>query len=256
MIGVGLSVPQVAVRRKPSSGSSGPTVLLDANWATDTIVDDGLVPIADGNPVDVWTMATGGEWTYTTAAVAGASARPIWVAASGVHTAGASAALTTASPVTIPADTDCVIYVVANVAEYGLALALGSTAATGPNLRITGGSTGDTESSQISFGLKPSAFESVIATLSGLYQGQMTVRVRRVSNIWRYAATGVADAAMTVDGVPLTSYSISLDTLLATNGGASLNEFSASGCYIQKLKIWSGTSDPDTAYETANGGTL
>ena len=239
-----------------SAAPSGPTVILDANYATDTIINLADVPISNGEFVKSWTPATGPAFTSALAIAAGATDSPAWVSASGVETLGASAAVTSATPVTIPADADCVIYAVANVAEYGLLLLLGSASTLGPTLRITGGSTGDTESSQITFGLKPSAFESVIATLSGLYQGQMTVRVRRVSGVWRYAATGVADAAMTVDGVPLTSYSISLDTLLATNSGASLNEFAASGNFIQKIKIWSGTSDPDTDYETANGGIL
>lgn len=233
-------------------GSSGPTVLLDANWATDTIVDDGLVPIADGNPVDVWTMATGGDFNYTTAAVAGASARPIWVAASGIHTAGNNAALTTASPVVIPADTDCVIYVKANLALEMELKALGNSAAVDVRLLVQAGD-GVAEHLVTLFlnGTNYVSATMTAQTAAGVY----LLRFTRTSGVWSFACTGVASASMAATGT--VTGSLAFNTLLAfSSTGSGLDDFSGSGIYLQKLKIWSGTSDPDTTFETANGGTL
>lgn len=237
-----------------SGGVAGPTTILDLNWLTDPGILSMIgAPIENGFYVGTWPFATGGTATSALAIAAGADGGPVYDLTNGVGSDGTgNQALTLPTPVTIPADTDCVIYVVANLPVEGEMYVMGSTAAASL-VRINGGYEPDTSNAQVRVDL--GLFGVVYANLTGLYTGQMTIRIRRVSGVWRSAATGVADTAMTVDLAP-SSFAISLDTLHGVGGGSGLNAFSSTGCYLQKLKIWSGTSDPDTAYETANGGVL
>jgi len=233
-----------------ASGGASPTVLLNAAYATDTIVDDGAVPIANGNPVDSWTFTTGGEFNYTLANLAGASARPQWIAASGVHTNGTNAALTCATPITIPADTDCVIYVKANLGalESGLNAIGGSTNSHFVSIGTSDGDGDHSANIEIGGGNDLNAVMTG-KTTTGVY----LLRFTRASGVWLFACTGVASAAMAPTGT--VSGAISFNTLLGYGGG-TLSSFSSPGMYLQKLKIWSGTSDPDTVFEAANGGAL
>jgi len=236
----------------PVAAVAGPTVLLNADWSTDTILDEVSAPAGNGSTVTSWTMATGGVWTSALAVAAGAADQPTYITASGVHTNGAFAALTVATPITIPADTDCVIYVVANLSAYETAGAmLGMSSAAAVRLEIE---VGDTELGHrvfLNFSAGGQAFLRLSATVTGVYLFRLT----RAAGVWSIAATGVASAAMTPTGT--VTGAISFDTLMAYSlAGSGLDTFASSGLYLQKIKIWSGTSDPDTAYETANGGTL
>jgi hypothetical protein len=238
MIGVGLSLPQVAVRRV-AAAASGPTVILDAAYLTDTLLNASANPVSDGDPVDSWAMATGGTFTNALAVTAGASAYPVYVTASGVHTGGGNAAVTCATPVTIPADTDCVIYVKFNFA--------------GGDFYPLGHSTGLSKFQCDENGGFYLAAPGFVTIGRDIYPtaGVTLARARRTSNVWTFAMTGNAEAG--ADGGTMAGQALTFDTLLASS---SMGEFSSTGNYIQKIKIWSGTSDPDTAYETANGGVL
>ena len=233
-------------------GSSGPTVILDANYATDTIINLADVPISNGEFVKSWTPATGPAFTSALAIAAGATDSPAWVSASGVETLGASAAVTSATPVTIPANTDCVIYVEANLGalESGL-YAIGSTADNAAIVCSTGDG-GSDHSVILSFADGTSNVTAVMAgrTATGVH----LLRFIRASGVWSFACTGVASAAMSPTGT--VSGVLAFDTLLAFGGSGTLASFSLTDMCLQKLKIWKGTSSPDTDYETANGGVL
>lgn len=210
----------------PVAAPSGPTVLLDANWATDTILDDGLVPIADGNPVDVWTMATGGEWNYTQAAVAGASARPIWVAASGVHTAGNNAALTTATPITIPAlataDWDIWVYCVVPASGVGSPIGKSTSITTWPRIEIQAG-TGPVIVDDNGDGASDGS--------ASMAAGARLVRFGNTAGALNVAWTGEADHAMDMEGYAGT---FTFDSLFAQ---IAIAVYSATGFYLKVLRI-------------------
>lgn len=235
-----------------SAGGGGPTVLLDANYLTDTLINPSDAAVSNGERVKSWTMATGGAWTSALAIAAGAGQAPIYVAASGVHASIDNGALTCAAPVTILADADCVIYAKVNLGALESGLNFIGSSTSGQNVSI-GTSDGDgNHTANIAFdGIGTSYATAVMTgqTATGVY----LLRFTRASGVWSFACTGVASAAMIPTGA--VSGAISFDTLLAYGGG-TLTSFSSTDMYLQKLKIWSGTSDPDTAYETANGGTL
>ncbi len=227
----------------PVASASGPTVLLNANYLTDTLLQAGDIAMADGERVNKWTMATGGEWNYALANAAGALSRPTYIAASGVHTDGESSALTVATPVTIPADTACVIYIRCVVTTWPIFL---------------GKSNGDGE---ISFdpysgvGIKSSDGSAYYSAFVEPGPGTYLVRYRRTSaGVWSLAHTGQVE----VGGGDNYAGAIVFDTLLGrgTAGSGVLNDFVASGQYLQKLYIYHGSSSPDTTYETNNGGVL
>jgi hypothetical protein len=242
MIGVGLSVPQVAVRRKPSSGSSA-TTLVNANYLTDSLLQAGDLPIGDGTGVNKWTMATGGLWTYPLAVTAGAVDRPTYVAASGVHTDGLQAALTTASPVTIPADTDFRLYVSFKMTS-GLLFALGRTSGIG-RLQISpaGG-----------VNLNAPSGTAAIRSAAIPTGSNVLLRILRVGTTYTSAWTGTASATMT-DGDITLAEEFEFNTLLAySDGESSLDTFSDTGNYLRTLKISYGVGTADTDYETTING--
>lgn len=235
-----------------SGGGGGPTVILDLDYLTDTILNAGDTTIADGQRIKSWAAATGGTFTKALAVAAGADGEPKYVSASGVHTEGNSTALTSATPVTIPADTDCVIYVEANLGalESGL-YAIGSTADNAAVVCSTGDG-GSDHSVILSFA---DGTSDVAAVMTGrTATGVHLLRFIRASGVWSFACTGVASAAMTPTGT--VSGALTFDTLLAIGLSGTLASFSFTSMYLQKLKIWKNTSSPDTDYETANGGVL
>lgn len=233
--------------RAGASAVAGPTVLLNAAYLTDTLLDDTASSISNGENVGSWAMATGGTYTRSSAVDAGASDWPVYVAASGVHTAGGLAALTCATPVTIPANADCVIYVKGNLQATSQLRALGKTNGYG---RFEIGGDGD-----CLINLVIGASDSVTAYFAVAATGVKLYRCRRVSGVWSSVMTGETEIAMTATGT--VTGALSFDTLLAfANSGAGLDSFSAPGDYLQKLYIYHGSSTPDTAYEIANGGTL
>ena len=228
----------------PVAAPSAPTILLDLNYATDTLLNASANPVSNGDPVDSWVAATGGTWTQALAVAAGADPQYLtYVAASGVHTAGLNAALTVATPVTIPADTACVIYIRCVVTTWPIFL---------------GKSNGDGE---ISFdpysgvGIKSSDGSAYYSAFVEPGPGTYLVRYRRTSaGVWSLAHTGQVE----VGGGDNYAGAIVFDTLLGrgTAGSGVLNDFVASGQYLQKLYIYHGSSSPDTTYETNNGGVL
>lgn len=232
-------------RAGAASAPAGPTVILNAAYLTDTLLTPGSAAVGNGDPVESWAMATGGTFNYGLAASAGANVNPVYVTASGVHTDGGSAALTCATPVVIPADTDCVIYVKCVLAGFGDIIIGKSNNAM--HFAFGGGAGWYIQNAAGAF-----------ATLYGEpTDSTFLARARRVSGVWYFAWTGQAETVS--GGGTLGAASLSFDTVLgyASSGGAgTLDTFPPAGQYIQKIKILSGTSDPDTAYETANGGTL
>ena len=227
-------------RRATNSAPSGPTVLLNAAYLTDTLLNDAALPIANGDSVASWATATGGTFTQALADAAGAdSTFCIFTTADGVQTGGNNAALTTATPITIPANADCVIYAKCVYA--------------GGDFYLFGKSDG---ASYIQFDENNGAAVKgdgggSAGTLAYPVPGSYLFRARRASNVWRFAWTGQSD--FVADSDTLAGGAVTVDTLLAANSMAS---FSASGNYLQKIYIRHGTSAPDTAYETSNGGAL
>jgi hypothetical protein len=233
---------------------SGPTVLLDANYLTDTLLRlDDSPATSSGHIVARWITGTGGEFNRTLAQAAGATDDTQLTVGSGVSTGGVAAALTCATPVTIPANTDCVIYAKVNLGAYESQLY--AVGASGSGNRYVSINTGDTETEH-STTLNFDGSANVYAVLTGeITTGVYLLRYTRASGVWSFACTGVASAAMTPTGT--VSGAISFDTLLAfSSAGGTLDAFSGSTMFVQKLKIWTGTSSPDTTFETANGGTL
>mgnify|MGYP003558049476 CR=1 FL=1 len=252
MIGVGLSLPQVAVRRV-AAAASGPTVILDAAYRTDTLLDQGLVPITNGGELDSWAMATGGTFNYETAFLAGASARPIWLLGTpgpgGVHTAGNNAALTCATPVTIPAATDFVAYLKLVMPASASACLIGNSAAAN---RVITVETIEGEVS-INFSIDGSNYAGVFSSTD--MEGTKLYRFRRSGSTLYIAATGLAESSASVTGA--ITGAAAFDTLLGySSTGSGLTGFAASGCYLQKAYIFHGSSTADTTYETNNGGVL
>jgi len=242
----------------PVASASGPTVLLNADWLTDTLLNASANPVSNGDPVDSWATATGGTFTNALAVTAGASQYPVYVAASGVHTAGGSAALTVATPITIPANADCDIYFYVNLSQYeSTMIAAGLTAGTGYVFFIAG----DTETDHAAQ-LWLTETDGLSRTLSGaITTGDYLIRFGRASNAWTCAATGVADAPMVENGMPTLGAAISIDTLLARSGtGSGLTNFSLTGGYIKKACIvtypsgYSGRAAYRSALETTLSG--
>jgi len=231
----------------PVAAVAGPTVLLNADYLTDTILDEVSAPVGNGSTVTSWTMATGGVWTSALAVAAGAADQPTYITASGVHTNGASAALTVATPITIPANADCVIYVKAKLSISPTFYAFGSSTVAGNRIAVQGD--GDAGVDIMFSG----------TTQISLYYGTHTAgvylyRFRRSGSSWYIARTGDAEQSATVSGTATAA--ISLDTMLGQRVGGTLDTFSATGEYLQKAYIYHGSSSPDTTYETNNGGVL
>ena len=235
-----------------AAAPSAPTVLLNAAYATDTLLDEGDAAVGNGSRVHKWTMSTGGLWTFALAEPAGALVAPVNVTASGVHTGGDNAALTCTTPVTIPADTDCVIYVKANLGAYESTMVpLGLS--TGGYLEIN---SGDTElGHDVTLGLDGTFTNYVGGRLGGsITTGVHLIRLIRASGAWTFAATGTASFSPATGGTVAGAFSF--NTLLARGSSGTLDLFSSSAMCLQKLKISYGSSSPDTAYELANGGLL
>lgn len=226
--------------------AAGATVILNAAYATDTLLDGLGDPITDLDLLDSWAPATGPTFNFTNAYAAGATQRPVYVAASGVS-GGAQAALTSATTVTIPAGQDCLIYVKANLGVTPRLYPLGLSSSADVRVGVAGDGDATVD-------------VSVGATLSvSLYYdthsaGVYLYRFRRSGSSWYIARTGDAEQSATVIGTATAA--ISFDTLLGYRNGSGLDVFSASGDYLQKLKISYGSASPDTAYELANGGLL
>lgn len=230
-------------------GSSGPTVLLNAAYLTDTILNDVAAPAGNLDALSSWAMATGGTFTKALAVAAGASGvdGPFYVTASGVHTGGVNVALTCATPVVIPADTDCVIYVKAKLSLSPTFYAFGSSTVAGNRIAVQGDGDAGVE---ITFGGTNQVSVYYGTHAAGVY----LYRFRRSGSSWYIARTGDAEQSATVSGTATAA--ISLDTLLGHRTGGTLDTYSATGEYLQKAYIFHGSSTPDTAYEIANGGTL
>jgi hypothetical protein len=226
-----------------ASAAAAPTVILNAVYLTDTLLNASANPVSNGDPVDSWAMATGGTFTNALAVTAGASAYPVYVAASGVHTAAGNAALTCATPVTIPADTDFRLYVSFKMTS-GLLFALGRTSGIG-RLQISpaGGVSLNAPSGT------NAARSAAIPTGSNVL-----LRILRVGTTYTSAWTGTASATMT-DGDITLAEEFTFNTLLAySDGESSLDTFSDTGNYLRTLKISYGVGTADTDYETTING--
>lgn len=230
----------------PPAVASGPTVIADLNWLTDSgILNMVGAPIENGFYVGTWPWATGGTATSALAIAAGADGGPVYDLTNGVGSDGTgNQALTLPTPVTIPADTDCVIYLKCVLAVYGDMLIGKSNSYASI---VFGGNAG---------------WQLLNAAGAGAScYGEPTdatylARARRSSGVWSFAWTGQAELAADGGGT-LGSAAIIIDTILArSTGGSNLDEFPLTGQYLQKLYIYHGSSSPDTAYETANGGIL
>ena len=248
MIGVGLSLPQVAVRRV-AAAASGPTVILDAAYLTDTLLDESNGAVSNGSTVGSWAMAAGGTWTYVLANAAGATEYPAYITASGVHTNGGNAALTCATPVTIPAATDFVAYLKLVMPASASACLIGNSAAAN---RVITVETIEGEVS-INFSIDGSNYAGVFSSTD--MEGTKLYRFRRSGSTLYIAATGLAESSASVTGA--ITGAAAFDTLLGySSTGSGLTGFAASGCYLQKAYIFHGSSTADTTYETNNGGVL
>jgi len=232
----------------PVAAVAGPTVLLNADYLTDTLLNDADLLIANGDSVASWATATGGTFTQALATRAGAdSTFCVFTTADGVQTGGNNAALTVATPITIPAATDCVIYVKAKLSISPTFYAFGSSTVAGNRIAVQGD--GDAGVDIMFSG----------TTQISLYYGTHTAgvylyRFRRSGSSWYIARTGDAEQSATVSGTATAA--ISLDTMLGQRVGGTLDTFSATGEYLQKAYIYHGSSSPDTTYETNNGGVL
>jgi len=147
----------------------------------------------------------------------------------------------------IPAGVDCLIYLAMNGNTDNNWCPLGSSA-TGKHLIAY-------DNANYGAAIMPSGGSGTPENFAGVLfaPGDGLVRFRRVSGIWKAAATGCAEG----DGDGgIGSASISFDTLLA-NLAPGNPFYSAAGNYIKAIKITKGTSTPDSAYETTyNGGPL
>ncbi len=229
----------------PAAGILTPTVVLNigdagnATWGNDS----NEFPPPDGGYCTKTVTGTGGPFLSSLAILAGATEPPTYNTGQGIHTLGANAALACATPVVIPADADCVIYIKCVLASFGDIILGCSTS----GAYIVFGGTG--------------GWAIVNASAAGTFcYGEPTdatflARARRTSGVWTFAWTGQAEIAADGGGT-LGNAAITLDTLLAQGNGATLNGFSPTGQYLQKAYIFHGSSTPDTAYETANGGIL
>ena len=228
------------------ASSPSPTVPLD--FATAHMGNDlNEFPPPDGGYCTKVVPSTGPTFTSALAIAAGATDAPTYNTGSGIHTLGASAALTSATTVTIPAGQDCLIYVKANLGVTPRLYPLGLSSSADVRVGVAGDGDATVDL-------------SVGATLSvSLYYdthsaGVYLYRFRRSGSSWYIARTGDAEQSATVTGTATAA--ISFDTLLGYRNGSGLDVFSASGDYLQKLKISYGSASPDTAYELANGGLL
>mgnify|MGYP007024654492 CR=1 FL=1 len=121
------------------------------------------------------------------------------------------AALTSATPVTIPANTDCVIYVKANLGAYESTMVpLGLS--TGGYLEIN---SGDTElGHDVTLGLDGTFTNYVGGRLGGsITTGVHLIRLIRASGAWTFAATGTASFSPATGGTVAGAFSF--NTLLA-----------------------------------------
>ena len=244
MISIGPSLTGSAARRRAASGILTPTVVLNigddgnATWGNDS----NEFPPPDGGYCTKTVTGVGGPFLSSLAILAGATEPPTYNTGQGIHTLGANAALTCATPVVIPADADCVIYLKCVVSDTMYQLGSTSNQACIQFDAAAGFYMQGNDASVVSLYGEPAA-------------GTYLVRVRRASNAWRIAWTGQADAA--AEGDAIGGASLSFDTLLARSGATpGLAFFSSTGQYLQKAYIYHGSSTPDTDYETANGGVL
>lgn len=233
-------------------GSSAPTILLDLNYATDTLLNASANPVSNGDPVDSWVAATGGTWTQALAVAAGADPQYLtYVAASGVHTAGNNAALTTATPITIPADVDCDIWVYTYWSGAGYNYLLG---------RVSGS---EFVALDDSLGGQVANSEGGLSYYDGAYPavGWRLLRAgRSAAGAWTFAWTGRSEVSATDSGAG--AGQIRLDTILAMDGSGSglLGNYASSGNFLKAARIvtypsgYAGRAAYRSAYETAISG--
>lgn len=228
--------------KRASSGSS-PTVLLNAAYLADTLLNEGATPCANGEQVDSWAAATGGTFNFTRAELAGAAGRPLFITASGVHTSGGNCALTVATPITIPDGQDFRLYVSFKLTAGNL-WALGNT-----------NKGGRLEMNPV-VGLTLFAVDGHSITLASAIPtgSNVLLRILRSGTSYTAAWTGTASAAMT-DGSAHGTDGFEFNTLLGySDSESTLDQFSDSGNYLRTLKIEYGVGTADTAYETAING--
>ena len=235
----------------PVASASGPTVLLNANYLTDTLINLSNVPVSNGEYVKSWATATGGTFTSALAIAAGATDAPVYVAASGVETLGANAALTVATPITIPADTDCDIWVYTYWSEAGYNYLLG---------RVSGS---EFVALDDSLGGQVANSEGGLSYYDGAYPavGWRLLRAgRSAAGAWTFAWTGRSEVSATDSGAG--AGQIRLDTILAMDGTGSgfLGNFASSGNFLKAARIvtypsgYAGRAAYRSAYETAISG--
>ena len=241
----------------PVAAASGPTVLLDADWSTNTILNDSDLAITNGDPVKSWAFATGGTATQALAVAAGADPQYLtWVAASGVHTNGLNAAVTLPTPVTIPADTEFRLYCRGHW-----------SGSSGGLLAFLSSPQAGSEAGGTAFYI----FNDTIDTRVGLalYEGGTTTVTGTVATgdvLVLFSRNGAGDiqvawsGSSTLQTVASLSRQIQIAHVLAFGNdeasSANINVFSTTGNYFKSAKLTLGVSGRDTVYEAANGGTL
>lgn len=235
--------------RASASAPAGPTVILDANYLTDALLNGGGSAIGNGDLVGSWPTATGGTFTDTLALAAGATDRCTYVTASGVHTAGLAAALTLPTPVTIPAG-EFRMYYRFKYSGSGILYFLSSpqslSAAGGAQIYIYSGAT----RLQCAAGTSTEVAGSFTA-------GDYTLFCcRDASDVLYYAWSGSATLQAGGSMVGSFEFANMLAQSSDESSGGILDYFSSSGNFIQKIKIESGISSRDLVWEAANGGTL
>ena len=247
MISIGPSLTGSAARRRAAAGGDTPTVALNigdagnATWGNDS----NEFPPPDGGYCTKTVTGVGGPFLSSLAILAGATEPPTYNTGQGIHTLGANAALTCATPVVIPAtstDWDLWVYVDLPAAAQMFALTFSGN-------------------EEVKFILSPDApqsgiYDGVGATYTNtpLGSGTKLFRLGFTSGVASIAWTGHASGAADIDTYTASN---SFDTLL---GNVAAGSYSSTGCYLRAMRIasypvgYTGRAAYRSAYEIAVSG--
>lgn len=209
-------------------GSSGPTVIADLNWLTDSgILNMVGAPIENGFYVGTWPWATGGTATSALAIAAGADGGPVYDLTNGVGSDGTgNQALTLPSSVTIPAlataDWDIWVYCVVPASGVGSPIGKSTSITTWPRIEIQAG-TGPVIVDDNGDGASDGS--------ASMAAGARLVRFGNTAGALNVAWTGEADHAMDMEGYAGT---FTFDSLFAQ---IAIAVYSATGFYLKVLRI-------------------
>lgn len=222
-----------------------PTTLLMLPWlpGTATFLKDATHIAGNGDVVTSWTPLAGADWTSALAIGAEALAGPLLDTANGINDEISGRALTTGTPITIPANTDFDLWVLAVIDATGTLYALGRSVTSNDVISITAS---DVVCENV---------EGDFIAGTGPGAGAKLFRISIVAGVAKIAWTGQAEFAASDEG--FSGGALVLDTVLASGNTVNLAHFSDAGNYLKAIRIdiypdgYTGRVEWQVAVETA-----